>query len=142
MESPSGDNSSSNMDESSVVPNEDAEVEEKGEVKMDESDPQNGSLADKEEEEEEEEDEEEGEEGDEEEDNEMEMKNEDNNEILDQLDKSREEPNHQSQLTLADKIAGVQTDTHKEDRLLGHEGQSVADQRKKHKVFSFLKFSS
>lgn len=141
VESPSGDNSSSNMDESSVDPNEDAEVEQKGEVKKEESEQHYGSLAEKEEEEEEE-DEEEGEEGDEEEDNEIEMKNEDNNERLEQQEKSREEPNCQSQLTMADKIAGIQTDTHKNDTLLGHEEGSVADQRKKHKVFPFLKFSS
>ncbi|XP_048324517.2 uncharacterized protein LOC107412569 isoform X1 [Ziziphus jujuba] len=132
VESPSGDNSSSNMDESSVDPNEDAEVEQKGEVKKEESEQHYGSLAEKEEEEEEE-DEEEGEEGDEEEDNEIEMKNEDNNERLEQQEKSREEPNCQSQLTMADKIAGIQTDTHKNDTLLGHEEGSVADQRKKHK---------
>lgn len=118
------------MDESVVDPNADAEVEEKGEVNMEVYEHHYGSLAEEEEEVEEEDEEEE----EEDEDNEIEMKNEDNNETQEQLDKSREEPNSQSQLVIAEKIAaGVQTD--KEDTLVQQEEGTVADQRTKHKVF-------
>ncbi|KAF3453953.1 hypothetical protein FNV43_RR04395 [Rhamnella rubrinervis] len=127
-ESRSGDNSSSNMDESSVDPNADVEVEEK-EVKMEVSEQHYASLAEEDVEVEEEEEEEE----EEDEDNEIDMKNEDNNETQEQLDKSRDEPNSQSQLIIAEKIAdGVQTD--KEDALFRQEEAIVADQRMKHKV--------
>lgn len=114
------------MDESSIDPNANAEMEEKGEVKMQISDLHNGSLAQEEEGEEEEEVEEE-------EENEIEMKNEENNETPEQFDKSSEEPNGQSQPTSAEKVpAGVQTSN--QDTLTQHGEGTVADQQEKHKV--------
>ncbi|PRQ19752.1 putative chromatin remodeler Bromodomain family [Rosa chinensis] len=117
-ESPSGENSSSDMD-GSLDPNADATVEETEEVKMGVSKQQFDCPSREKQEEEEDDDEE-----DEEEESEMEMKDEGNGEGLQQLDKSREEPNEQLQPMITEKLdAAMQTDK--------HEGAIEADNKEK-----------
>ncbi|KAM5574377.1 hypothetical protein ABKV19_013709 [Rosa sericea] len=122
-ESPSGENSSSDMD-GSLDPNADATVEETEGVKMGVS-KQQFDCPSREKQEEEDDDED-----DEEEESETEM-NEGNGEGLQQLDKSREEPNEQLQPMITEKLdAGMQTDT-KMNTLVQHEGGIEADKKEK-----------
>ncbi|KAI5356341.1 PREDICTED: bromodomain-containing [Prunus dulcis] len=145
-ESPSGENSSSDMD-GSLDPNPDAEVEDKGEeVKMGVSKQQYGPSGEKHEEEDD------GDEGDEEEDSDTEMKDEGNSEALEKFDKSREEPNRQSQPITAEKVAaGDQTNRNEENVVIQHEEETVADKpksqesqerHKKVKAYEHLQFEN
>lgn len=135
-ESPSGDNSSSDMDESLVDPNSTTEVEEIKEVKMEESKQQSHPLAEKGEEEEDDEDE-----GDDEDDgeNDIEMKNEDNVETPEQFDKSSEDANKQAQQAIAEESGDrIQSDSQKEDKTTQHkEGTEAVQQQKNEVAFHF-----
>ncbi|KAK9929074.1 hypothetical protein M0R45_026184 [Rubus argutus] len=124
-ESPSGENSSSDMD-GSLDQNGDAKLEETEVVKTGVSKQQfDGPSREKQEEEEEDDDE-----GDEEEESETEMKDEGNGGALQQPDKSREEPTVQLQTKTSEKsAAGMQTDT-KMITLANEEGTEADNQEK------------
>ncbi|XP_004300627.1 PREDICTED: bromodomain-containing protein 4 [Fragaria vesca subsp. vesca] len=123
-ESPSGENSSSNMD-GSLDPNADVQVEETEEAKMGASKQQFGSPSREKQEEEEDDDEED------EEESETEMKDEGNGEGLQQLDKSREEPDVPLQPTISEKLdAGMQTDAQRNASAQHEEGIEADNQEK------------
>jgi hypothetical protein len=124
-ESPSGENSSSDMD-GSLDQNGDAKLEETEVVKTGVSKQQfDGPSREKQDEEEEDDDE-----GDEEEESETEMKDEGNGGALQQPDKSREEPTVQLQTNTSEKsAAGMQTDT-KMITLANEEGTEADNQEK------------
>ncbi|EXB29042.1 Bromodomain-containing factor 2 [Morus notabilis] len=129
-ESPSGDNSTSNMEESSVDPNADAEVEQSKEVKMEESKQHCRPSENKGEEEVEQGEEEDVD--DEDEGNEVEMKDKGNEETPEQFEKSMEDTNKESLQPPAEKSGdGLQSDTHKEDTVMQHEEGAVQRQKQK-----------
>lgn len=126
------------MDESTVEPNADAEVEQSKEMKVEELKQLGQLLAEKE-----------GDDdkinhieevGDEEEDDiDVEMKDRDNGEATEQSDKSREDANKQSLLELGEKAGnGIQSDTGVEDMVMQHEEGTSMPQQQQHKVLTYL----
>ncbi|KAF2293905.1 hypothetical protein GH714_005571 [Hevea brasiliensis] len=150
VESPGGEDSSSNMDES-IDPDGDAEVEGKGpEVKVEDPEQRYGSVKEKHEAEEDGDDEEEEEE---EEENEMEIQKKGKVETSEQsefADRSGEEPNQQSQPGLAENAGAVgQTHPAKGHAIGQHEEVTPTveqnknkESQEKHKAIMFEKFDS
>ncbi|KAF4359150.1 hypothetical protein F8388_005259 [Cannabis sativa] len=138
-ESPSGENSSSDMDESSADPNATAEGEERKEGTMEESKQQSQPSAEKEKEEENEDEDEEGDDDDDDDDadgeNGVEVANEENVETPEQFDKSNEDADKRSQQAIGEESGDrIQSDTHrKEDTTMQHEELTTDVDRHKNK---------
>lgn len=135
-DSPSGDNSS-DMDESTVDPNADAEVEQHKDAM--EEPKQLGQLLAEKEGDEDKNDHVEEDRDEEEEENDVQMKDTDNDEATEQFDKSREDTSKHSLLELAEKAGnGVQSDTRGEDTVMQHEEGTSPLQQQQHEVLPFL----